>query len=758
MAWRYLMARPRRLSGIIILFATVFAWIGGGVAYGALLSPLTDEYIAAGLPLPVWFPMCFGAVLSLAVVLFVAGALRLVPGSPWPPLRRAPLYIALCGLAALGLVVAAAALATDETGFDLASVPGLTDRPPPVLDVLVLVAAGGAIALLVASRALRGLSRARAMRWAALAAAMVPVLAAHHYGSGMIQYVLAELEQHGMALEHQMPVWMTIIGGLAGTLFTLSLIFLGIRYFFTFFTTVSMGGVAIGTMALVMTLSVMSGFETDLRRKILGSNAHVLVTRHDETPFAGYRQVMEKAARVRGVVAQTPYLTSEVVIAGSSNYFNVVVKGIDPRTIARVTNLGQDLDDSKALERMYPLTPSGEVAGPPSDAPTPDRPRQPRPDEVVDPAPGDLQVNEEAPVDWSGGSGSDEPAPDASKDPAKPSDPAPPDLDAEPGTPTDWSGGLTEAPPAADAGSSTDPLLDTDGVIEAIEGDERLRSSDEDEWLPPPARELEPVVAALPGVLVGRELVKQINLYEGQEVKIISPLGQNTIVGQTPYIKPYRVAGSFYTGMYEYDLKRVYVELGSLQDFLDLPDEVTGIEIRVLDPEDTETITTALRGMLGADYTVQDWKELNRSLFSALKLEKIAMFLVLAIIILVASFSIVGNLIMVVVEKAREIAVLKTLGASDVGVTRIFIVQGFFIGLVGTAIGVALGLLACFLSDRYGVGIPPDVYYIDRLPIHVEPVAVALVAAAGLVISVAATIYPAQIAARMRPVQGLRYE
>ncbi len=184
--------------------------------------------------------------------------------------------------------------------------PGLADRPPPVLNVLVLLAAGGAIALLVASRALRGHARARAMRWAALAAAMIPVLAAHHYGSGMIEYVLAELEQHGMALEHQMPVWMTIIGGLAGTLFTLSLIFLGIRYFFTFFTTVSMGGVAIGTMALVMTLSVMSGFETDLRRKILGSNAHVLVTRHDETPFAGYRDVMEKAARVRGVVAQTP--------------------------------------------------------------------------------------------------------------------------------------------------------------------------------------------------------------------------------------------------------------------------------------------------------------------------------------------------------------------------------------------------------------------------------------------------------------------
>jgi lipoprotein-releasing system permease protein len=131
---------------------------------------------------------------------------------------------------------------------------------------------------------------------------------------------------------------------------------------------------------------------------------------------------------------------------------------------------------------------------------------------------------------------------------------------------------------------------------------------------------------------------------------------------------------------------------------------------------------------------------------------------VLAIIILVASFSIVGNLIMVVVEKAREIAVLKTLGASDSGVTRIFIVQGFFIGMVGTLIGVYLGLSACVFADTYGIGIPPDVYYIDRLPVHVDMLSVLMVAAAGLVISVAATIYPAQIASRLRPVEGLRYE
>ena len=125
-------------------------------------------------------------------------------------------------------------------------------------------------------------------------------------------------------------------------------------------------------------------------------------------------------------------------------------------------------------------------------------------------------------------------------------------------------------------------------------------------------------MAILPGVLVGRELVKQINLYVGQEVKVISPLGQNTLAGQTPYIKPYRVAGVFFTGMYEYDLKLIYVELSTLQDFLDLPDVVTGIEIRVEDPTDTESVVSRLRAELGPVYRIQDWKELNRSLFPRL--------------------------------------------------------------------------------------------------------------------------------------------
>lgn len=782
-AWRYLMARPRRVSGIIVVFATVFAWVAAGVGYAIQMDPVTDEFIAASNPLPMWLPIGYGLALSLAAVLFLTAVVRLRIG---PQPRRSPIFIALAGLAALAQLAIASLLSGDDPAAadGIMDLPGLRDQSPAWLGPPVLIAVALALAALIASLVLeQGRARTTARRAAALAAAMIPVALAHVCWWRIVDF--GQLELGGADINHHAPVVLTIVGGLAIALCTLSLILLGIRYFFTFFTTVSMGGVAIGTMALVITLSVMSGFETDLRGKILGSNAHVLITRHDEAPFTGYGKVMDLAAGVPGVVAETPYLTSEVVIAGSSNYFNVVIKGIDPRSIARVTNLGDDLDDEQALDRMWPLADDGGVTGPPPDA-GPGGGAKPgkREPGLTDPAPEDLEVEEAPPTDWSGapaaGTAPTAPPPTAPPPTAPPHgrlDPAPPDLESVDEQPTDWSGGLTEAAPPPDAGPSREPLVDREGVTghdpddpdapdDPDERDEPRRPDrdhgghrlDDSDWLPPPARELDPAIAALPGVLVGRELVKQINLYEGQEVKVISPLGQNTVIGQTPYIKPYRVAGVFFTGMYEYDLKRVYVELGTLQDFLDLPDAVTGIEIRVRDPEDTDAVTASMRALLGPDYIVQDWKELNRSLFSALKLEKIAMFLVLAIIILVASFSIVGNLIMVVIEKAREIAVLKTLGASDVGVTRIFIVQGFFIGLVGTIIGMILGLGACILAERYGVGIPPDVYYIDRLPVHVEPSAVFLVAAAGVLISVGATIYPAQIAARMRPVQGLRYE
>jgi lipoprotein-releasing system permease protein len=160
---------------------------------------------------------------------------------------------------------------------------------------------------------------------------------------------------------------------------------------------------------------------------------------------------------------------------------------------------------------------------------------------------------------------------------------------------------------------------------------------------------------------------------------------------------------------------------------------------------------------LGSQYRVQDWQELNHSLFSALALEKFAMFVVLGIVILVASFSIVGNLIMVVVEKAREIALLKTLGASDSSVMLVFAIQGLLIGLIGTALGISTGLAACWAGKAFGIPLNPEVYYIDRMPINVEVSSVVYTALAGVLISLVATLYPAFVASRVRPATGLRH-
>ena len=526
-----------------------------------------------------------------------------------------------------------------------------------------------------------------------------------------------------------------------------------LRAFFTFFTTVPIVGVWIGTAALVCVLAVMSGFETDLRDKILGSNAHIQITREDGE-FANWREVKARVDKIPGVVASTPYAVSEVVIAANNNGMPVIIKGIDPEHVGKVTNLVRNLEgDSQAekqeaMNRLRPRILDLQDRSVPS---KPDLPAGP----VVDPPPDDMPGGGD-PIDFSGprdapqtGSGSAASDPrdfggDAvqivdAADGAPPPvlDPAPPDLVVSPDEPVDYS----------------EPDVVDDTAIEVID-------------IP-----LEPSLSqrtqALPGILVGKELVKQTHLYIGEEVRVVSPLSDPSNPDATgtpiPFNRDYRVAGVFFTGMYEYDLKYVYVTLDSLQDFLDRGDTVDGIEVRILDPDDTERYVPTeasaglIREALGEGYRIQDWRELNRNLFSALKLEKIAMFLVLGIVILVASFSIIGNLIMVVVEKAREIALLKTLGASDFGVMQLFAIQGLVIGLIGTLLGVAWGLGACWAAKEYGLPLDPDVYYIDRLPIHVEPASVLASALAGIVISIAATFYPARLAAKVRPAAGMRH-
>lgn len=548
---------------------------------------------------------------------------------------------------------------------------------------------------------------------------------------------------------------------LGAVLFLLAMLFGTLRAFFTFFTTVPIGGVWIGTAALVAVLSVMSGFETDLRDKILGSNAHLQITREDGD-FLEWREVKARIDRMPGVIASSPYATSEVVITANSTGMPVVIKGIDPANIGKVSDLVSDLEDREAIKRLDPIVTDRH------DLRIPQTPRKDGGD-IVDPSPPDMPSAGD-PIDFSSASGAGSAdgtgSADATGSPASPAAHSPHGASAQVEPPEPFGG---------DAGKLVDHVDGVDSVDPAppdlVTSDEPPADYSRSDYAPDSVVKVIDVpfdspslsrrTQSLPGILVGRELVKQTHLYTGEEVRVVSPLSDpaNPDANGTPipFNRDYRVAGIFFTGMYEYDLKFVYVTLDSLQDFLDRGDAIDGIEVRVANPDDTDAYVARFHAEFGPHYRIQDWKELNRSLFSALKLEKIAMFLVLGIVILVASFSIIGDLIMVVVEKQREIALLKTLGASDVGVMQLFAVQGLMIGLIGTAIGVATGLVLCWAGKRFGVPVSPDVYYIDRLPIHVEPTSVIAAASAGILISIAATLYPALVAARVRPAAGMRH-
>jgi lipoprotein-releasing system permease protein len=225
-----------------------------------------------------------------------------------------------------------------------------------------------------------------------------------------------------------------------------------------------------------------------------------------------------------------------------------------------------------------------------------------------------------------------------------------------------------------------------------------------------------------------------------------------------PKMKPFRVAGHFYTGMYEFDSKLAYVSLADAQKFLGMQGEVTGIEVRTRTPDVARAVADEIARRVGPGYEVRSWEELNSGLFTALKLEKIAMFVVLTFIALVASFSIVSNLIMMVTEKAREVAILKSMGARDGAILRVFIAEGLYIGLLGLGLGLALGIGGCLLLSRYGLPLDPDVYYIQKLPVVMRGAEIASVSLAALGLCCLATLYPAFLASRMRPVEGLRYE
>jgi lipoprotein-releasing system permease protein len=268
----------------------------------------------------------------------------------------------------------------------------------------------------------------------------------------------------------------------------------------------------------------------------------------------------------------------------------------------------------------------------------------------------------------------------------------------------------------------------------------------------------------LPPIIMGKELAHKLKAKMGDEVTVVVPLSNIDFdtyraKSSAPRTRKFRVAGIFYSGFDEYDRRLMYTSLQDTQDLVGRGDQVMGVEMKVRDVDRAETIARKLEKALGGPpYQVQDWYELNHNLFTALNLQKLALVIILTLIIIVAAVNMVSALFMTVTEKTREIAILKSMGATSGGVGLVFVVVGAAIGLVGTIFGVAIGLVTCEVVSSYGYKLDPKVYLIDRLPIDVRPYEVAIVVGVTMLISLGAAIVPAFEASALRPVEGLRYD
>jgi lipoprotein-releasing system permease protein len=263
----------------------------------------------------------------------------------------------------------------------------------------------------------------------------------------------------------------------------------------------------------------------------------------------------------------------------------------------------------------------------------------------------------------------------------------------------------------------------------------------------------------LPAIIIGKELSKNLMARPGDILTVVSPLGKLTPLGRIPYDRKFKVTAIFESGMYEYDSSMAYVSLKEAQDFLGFENRVTGIEVKVADVYEADRTGAAVQKKLGYPYWTKDWKQMNRSLVSALKLEKLTMFVILLMIVLVGALNIISTLVMVVMEKTRDVAILRAMGTTGRSIMSIFMLQGLLVGVIGTLAGLASGLGLCHLLAKYKfIDLPSDIYYISTLPVRVETTDVAFVTISAVFISFLATLYPSWHASRLNPVEALRYE
>lgn len=466
--------------------------------------------------------------------------------------------------------------------------------------------------------------------------------------------------------------------------------------------------VTVSCMALTTTLSVMGGFRNDLKRKILGNNAHIVIDRAHGA-IDDWSELLAATERVPHVTGAAPYVSGEVMLSSATNLATGVLRGIDPARIGRVNELPNNLQAGK-LEYLS------------------------APEKLLDLPPSVLQT---------------------SLLPARPKE-----ADAGAAAPDAGTEVAASAATAPDAGTAAGTAAGADAELAAQAAKIKEKLDDIEQFLREPTRARAGTSRdVLPGIVVGKELARALRLYVGDEVNVVAPLGTLGPTGPMPKARPFRVAGIFYSGLPEYDMKFTYVALDTGQKFLNLGDSISGIDVRVSDLERAPDAASAIRGVIERkDLRVRDWQELNSRLFGALALEKIAMFITLGIAVVVASFCIAGTLTLMVQEKGREVAILKAMGTSDRAVIGVFVIEGGLIGLLGAALGLFLGFMLCFAAEHFGIRMNPDVYYMDRLPVHMDITEFALTGLFAVLLCLAITIYPALLASRLRPVDALRYE
>lgn len=301
--------------------------------------------------------------------------------------------------------------------------------------------------------------------------------------------------------------------------------------------------------------------------------------------------------------------------------------------------------------------------------------------------------------------------------------------------------------------------VDPDRVNAVIDIQKYMTSGSLQNLKQPQTLRVDDRTVSLPGLILGSRLANQLGVFPGSPVQVVSPLGSPTAIGVIPKVRRFIVVGIFKTDMSEIDSTLVFMNLSDAQKFFEMEDAATNIEVRVKDVYQARQIADDIQRQLGFPYFAEDWSRLWPNLFSALRLEKTVYFLVLLLMVLVGAFNIVSTLIMVVMEKRKDIAILQSMGATRESIRKIFLFKGCVIGVVGTTLGVLLGLTVCLLIEKYRfIELPKDVFLISTVPVRIYLSNYLLVAFASLLVCLLASIYPARQAAKLDPVEIIRYE